>query len=118
MSPPPIAREPSVAGRPQPHERAQAFETRGRPQLLGVVAGTERRDALWQGAPRHLLLIHAAQGQGGEDLNPDCVEAAGEPKEIRRVEEGRHAGALSADPDEYERRAVGFFDRALGVSRR
>ena len=68
-------------------------------------------------APRPILLIYAARGQGGEDLNPDYFEAAGEPKEIWRVEDGGHTGALAASPEEYERRVVGFFDRALTTSR-
>jgi hypothetical protein len=68
-------------------------------------------------APRPLLLIYAARGQGGEDLNPQYFDAAGQPKGIWRVDEGGHTGAYEADPAAYERRVVGFFDLALTPTR-
>ncbi len=64
-------------------------------------------------APRPLFLIHAEHGQGGEELTPSYFEAAREPKEIWRVAGSGHTGGLTARPLEYERRVVGFFDRAL-----
>jgi len=64
-------------------------------------------------APRGVFLIYAAHGQGGEDLNPDYFEAAGEPKELWRIEAGGHTGGLEAEPAEYERRVRAFFDEAL-----
>jgi len=64
-------------------------------------------------APRSVFLIYAAHGQGGEDLNPDYFDAAGEPKELWRIESGGHTGGLEAEPEEYERRVTAFFDEAL-----
>ena len=84
---------------------------------LAVLSGTAPPpaldDAIARIAPRAVLLVYAAQGQGGEDLTPEYFEAAGEPKEVWRVETGGHTGGFGADPAEYERRVVGFFDRTL-----
>ena len=55
----------------------------------------------------------ASDGQGGEELNPDYFEAAGEPKTLWEIPEGGHTGGIDAQPEEYEARVVGFFDRAL-----
>ena len=38
---------------------------------------------------------------------------AHEPKEIWEVPGSKHMGGIDARPAEYERRVVGFFDRAL-----
>jgi fermentation-respiration switch protein FrsA (DUF1100 family) len=64
-------------------------------------------------APRDVLLIQAADGAGGEELNVAYYEAAGRPKALWTVPDGGHTGALAAHPQEYERRVAGFFDRAL-----
>jgi uncharacterized protein len=63
--------------------------------------------------PRPVFLIHAK----GEDLNPIYYESAGEPANwaIWEVPGADHIGGLDARPVEYERRVIGFFDRALGV---
>jgi dienelactone hydrolase len=63
-------------------------------------------------APTPILLIYSADGQGGEELNRQYFEAAGEPKELWEAD-GGHVGSQDADPEEYERRVVGFFDEAL-----
>jgi len=54
----------------------------------------------------------AERGAGGEELDPVYHEAAGEPKSLW-VARGGHTGAQAAQPAEYERRVVGFFDRSL-----
>jgi dienelactone hydrolase len=59
-----------------------------------------------------VFFIYATPGQGGESLSRTYYEAARRPKEIWAAE-GGHTGALSAEPDEYERRVVGFFDDNL-----
>jgi fermentation-respiration switch protein FrsA (DUF1100 family) len=59
-----------------------------------------------------VLFIYASPGQGGENLTPTYYEAARQPKEIWAAE-GGHTGAITAEPAEYERRVVGFFDRSL-----
>ena len=48
-----------------------------------------------------------------EPANRAFYAAAREPKEIWEVPDGRHIGGVDAQPQEYERRVVGFFDRAL-----
>jgi hypothetical protein len=64
-------------------------------------------------APRPVFLIHATRGQGGEELNPTYFAAAGEPRTLWEIHDAKHTGGLTARPEEYERRVVGFFDRAL-----
>jgi len=65
-------------------------------------------------APRSVLLIYADPGMGGEAARqPKYYAAAGEPKELWNVRGSAHAGGLDAQPVEYERRVVGFFDRSL-----
>jgi len=59
-----------------------------------------------------VFFIYATPGQGGESLSRTYYEAAHQPKEIWAAE-GGHTGAFSAEPDEYERRVVGFFDDNL-----
>jgi uncharacterized protein len=66
-------------------------------------------------SPRALFLIYAKHGQGGTETGPNkgFYAEAGEPKQIWEVPEGAHIGGIDARPKEYERRVVGFFDRAL-----
>lgn len=65
-------------------------------------------------APRSVFLIYAVPGIGGEDYRqPLYYAAAGAPKEIWRVPGSGHTGGLEAQPAEYERRVVEFFDGAL-----
>src|SRR5215207_9933349 len=64
-------------------------------------------------APRPLLLIRGLAGQEQEALNRLYHDAAREPKALWEVPGAGHTAALSAQPQEYERRVIGFFDRAL-----
>jgi hypothetical protein len=65
-------------------------------------------------APRPVFLIYAAPGMGGEDIRqPKYFAAAGEPRSIWRVPGAEHTGGIDAQPIEYERRVIGFYDRAL-----
>ena len=59
-----------------------------------------------------VFFIHATPGQGGENLTPTYYEAASQPKQLWAAD-GGHTGAIDAEPQEYERRVVGFFDDAL-----
>jgi len=60
------------------------------------------------------VFIYATPGQGGEaELTKVFYDAAGEPKAIWRVPGSGHTGGIEARPEEYERRVIGFFDRAL-----
>jgi fermentation-respiration switch protein FrsA (DUF1100 family) len=64
-------------------------------------------------APRPLFLIYAGRGAGGEELNADYYAAAAQPKTLWKIDEAGHVGGLTARPQEYEQRVIGFFDRAL-----
>jgi len=71
-------------------------------------------DLIGKIAPRPVFLVYAVPGQGGEaELNETFYEAAGNPKEIWNVPGAGHTGGIEAQPEEYERRVVGFFDDAL-----
>jgi pimeloyl-ACP methyl ester carboxylesterase len=71
-------------------------------------------DRIGEIAPRSVFLVWADPGQGGENVRqPKYFAAAGEPKEIWKVPGAEHTGGLAAQPDEYERRVVGFFNEAL-----
>jgi uncharacterized protein len=85
--------------------------------VIAVVTGDlpppSLEDLSAQVAPTPLFLVYAANGQGGEDLNPHYYAAAREPKELWEITSGGHTGGYDAVPEEYERRVVGFFDAAL-----
>lgn len=70
------------------------------------------KDLVGRIAPRPVFFIYAARGQGGEELSADFYAAAGEPKLVWRTDSD-HTGGYDADPREYERRVVAFFDAAL-----
>ena len=71
-------------------------------------------DRIGRIAPRPVLLIYATPGIGGEDSRqPLYHAAAGEPKAIWEVPGSKHTGGFDADPTEYERRVLAFFDGAL-----
>jgi fermentation-respiration switch protein FrsA (DUF1100 family) len=65
-------------------------------------------------APKPVLFVYAVPGQGGEaELTETFYAAAREPKEIWLVPGAGHTGGIEAQPEQYERRVVGFFDDAL-----
>jgi hypothetical protein len=68
-------------------------------------------------SPTPVFFIHAERGAGGEDNNPDYYEAARQPKQMWKIATS-HTHGLSARPQEYERRVIGFFDRALLAGRK
>ncbi len=71
-------------------------------------------DRIGEIAPRSVFLIWADPGMGGEDVRqPKYYAAAGQPKQIWKVPGADHTGGLKAQPAEYERRVVDFYDRAL-----
>jgi uncharacterized protein len=64
-------------------------------------------------APRPVLLISGGRGNPDEELNPVYREAGGPTAVHWEILQAGHTGGLAAAPHEYERRVVGFFDRAL-----
>lgn len=81
--------------------------------LSGDLPPVSLADAVAAIAPRAVFLIYAENGAGGEELNADYYEEAGNPKQIWQVHGSGHTGGIDAAPDEYERRVVAFFDRYL-----
>jgi len=68
-------------------------------------------------SPTAVFFIHAERGAGGEDNNPDYYKAAREPKQIWKITTS-HTHGLSARPQEYQSRVIGFFDRTLLAGRK
>ena len=64
--------------------------------------------------PRPLLLIYGENEaeRGGAEL---LYNAAQQPKELWIVPGAGHGGYIGVAPQEYERRVVTFFDKALGI---
>ena len=58
-----------------------------------------------------MFLIHAGADDAGHRA-PDYFRAAGQPKQIWEAR-GGHTQGIDAEPAEYERRVVAFFDRSL-----
>jgi dienelactone hydrolase len=63
-------------------------------------------------APRPVFLINAVHNEVDAKA-PEYYAATRAPKQQWMVPEGGHTDGLDVMPDEYERRVVGFFDRAL-----
>ena len=91
----------------------QAVQTAAVTVLSGTAPPASLRELVQQIAPRPVFLISAEHGVESEDLNESFYRAAGEPKQLWQVEGAGHTGGYQADPVEYERRVVGFFDHAL-----
>ncbi|HSC91844.1 MAG TPA: alpha/beta hydrolase [Gaiellaceae bacterium] len=109
-------RETLIRGpRAWPAVPTMAVQTAAVAVLSGTPPPAPLDDLVARIAPRPVLLISAGRGGGGEELNVDYFRAASEPKALWEVPEAGHVGGYQARPREYERRVVGFFDRALAV---
>jgi hypothetical protein len=66
-------------------------------------------------APTAVFFIYGENGQGGTETKPNELfyAAARRPKHIWEVPNGQHIAGITTEPEEYERRVIGFFDRAL-----
>jgi uncharacterized protein len=125
------AREPrlralALEGAPSDFEQQLAFEHRkwGAPALWGAqlalrhagfaLRGYRPLESIRRLAPRAVLLI-----AGSDDptvppaMSRSLFEAAGEPRELWLVAGAHHGDAIEREPEAYERRLVGFFDRHL-----
>ena len=61
-----------------------------------------------------MFFIYGEHGQPAEEpANRSFYRVAKGPKEIWKVPGSGHMAGIDAQPAEYERRVVGFFDRAL-----
>lgn len=71
-------------------------------------------DFVGKGEPNRVLLIAAGKGLGSENkLNPIWAERAKGRVLLWELPESKHTGAIDLEPQEYERRVVGFFDSKL-----
>ena len=68
-------------------------------------------------APRPVLLIRGMNGNDDESLNRAYRAAGGPTTQLWEIANAGHTGGISAAPADYERRVVGFFDRALDPER-
>ena len=65
-------------------------------------------------APRPVFFIYGEHDQANvRELTPSYYEAARAPKQLWEVAGASHTGGIDARPAAYERRVVGFLDRAL-----
>jgi fermentation-respiration switch protein FrsA (DUF1100 family) len=64
-----------------------------------------------------LFVIWAPNGGNVEHMSREYYELAQGPKQIWEMPTAKHVGGIYDQPKEYERRVVGFFDRALLDSR-
>jgi dienelactone hydrolase len=72
------------------------------------------KDLVARISPTQVFFIYGEHGQPGErNLNPTYYAAASPPKQMWEVPGSGHVGGIVAQPEEYERRVVGFFDRTL-----
>jgi hypothetical protein len=62
------------------------------------------------------LLIWAPNGGNAETMNPEYHRLAGGPASIWEINDAMHIQGITAHPEEYEKRVVGFFDSALPPS--
>lgn len=67
--------------------------------------------------PRPVLLIHGEK-EIVDTLGYQQYATAGEPKQLWVVVGASHGEYYRIDPQEYERRVIGFFDSAMGVMQR
>lgn len=89
------------------------METAATMVLTGRRPPDDLADLVSRISPRAVLLIRARDGNADEALNTVYLSRAGAPKALWTLSSGGHTGALRADPQAYERRVVGFFDRTL-----
>jgi uncharacterized protein len=63
-------------------------------------------------APRPILFIHAAHGEV-DNKTPEYMAAARGPVEDWEVPRGGHTAGINTMPEQYARRVLDFFDRAM-----
>jgi uncharacterized protein len=82
--------------------------------LSGTSPGEPLEELVDDVSPTPLLLVATGGSLPEElDVNRIYAEAAREPVELWQLPEVNHTAAIRERPKEYERRVVGFFDRAL-----
>lgn len=74
---------------------------------------TDLVDLMPRIAPRPVLLIRGMAGNPDETLNRVYRDAGGPTATLWEIPDAGHTAGISTVPAEYERRVIGFFDRAL-----
>jgi uncharacterized protein len=90
-----------------------AMETAAGVVLSDHLPPPDLADLLPDIAPRPVLLIRGMRGNADEVLNRVYRDAGGQGTTLWEIPSAGHTGGISVTPAEYERRVVGFFDRAL-----
>ncbi len=80
--------------------------------LGGSGSPASNPEAIERIAPRPLLLLSAGRGTEAR-ANEEYRRRGGATTDLWNLPEAQHAAALRTDPAGYERRVVGFLDRAL-----
>jgi uncharacterized protein len=81
--------------------------------LSGSAPGPALKHAVPQVAPTPLMLISAGSAATEGRFNRPYADVAPEPFELWELPGVGHTAALRERPAEYERRVIGFLDRAL-----
>jgi hypothetical protein len=81
--------------------------------LTGSSPGPPLAELVADVAPTPLLLVSAGLFPAERDFNLRYAEAAGEGAELWDLRDVHHTSAVRERAEEYERRVVGLFDRAL-----
>ena len=86
--------------------------------LSGASPGEPLKELAARVSPTPLLLVATGGSIPAElDFNRIYAEAAGEPVDLWELPDVDHTAAIRQRPAAYERRVVGFLDRALRVDR-
>jgi pimeloyl-ACP methyl ester carboxylesterase len=80
--------------------------------ISGESAPPPLKQMVQQIAPRHVLLLAANLGEE-TDLMGQYLELGGPTFELWTIPEPKHVGAYDLHPEEFEQRAIAFFERAL-----
>jgi hypothetical protein len=89
------------------------METAAGVVLADQVPPADLADLMPRIAPRPVLLIRGMKGNPDESLNRVYRDAGGPTTALWEIERTGHTAGISAVRDVYERRVIGFFDRAL-----
>jgi hypothetical protein len=101
------------ASEPDPATAVTLTAVYGLGRVLGGPGRSASNPELIEGiAPRPLLLLSAGRGTEAR-ANEHYKRSGGAATELWNLPAASHAAALRTDPAGYERRVVGFLDRAL-----
>jgi hypothetical protein len=81
--------------------------------LSNYAPPTDLVDLMPRIAPSPIMLIRGMKGNDDESLNRVYRDAGGPSTKLWEIPDAGHVGGMSATPREYERKVIGFLDRAL-----